>query len=612
MSARKLLLPLLVSLMVCPCWSATLLVGHQGETPYSSISTALAASTDGDTILVSAGIYAVTTGETFPLQMKSGVSLIHRVTNSRPRIHASGGVSALVFNGVSRVLVQGFLITGGETGTKGAGLLFSSANGFIRDCVISDNYARRSGGGVLCTSGSSPEFENCLFENNTGDSFGGGAHCENGSSPLFKNCTFLANTGGGISCQQGGSPKFVGCRILGNEGIIGAGVYCSSASPFFQDCLFTGNKADTHINPVGGGLFCTDSMVSLRHCVISGNTAKGSGGGVVADQSTVSLGGCAVVGNSTKGKGGGVLFSTLSKVSMNSCILAGNSADEGGGIFSSISELQASGCIIQGNTAPVGAWLSTGNLLPSGLISEVTMANSIILNGTADVRNDDHSPISIRHSIVDESIPGAGNLDTDPLFVSGANGTWKGVTYPSVAPYQTVLTTASPSSWAPDQFADGSMFLLPDTSLTTLFPIVSNTTQTLTVWGDASSVAHIGGAFQILGFRLSLGSPCIDSGSNVLHGTAGNMVWSFGDYAGRVRAADGNGDGQPVIDMGAFEYGYPPLAGDINGDGDINRLDFIQLLLYWRSVLQPSPVPGDQNGDLVFDTNDLLCLLRDW
>jgi len=156
------------------------------------------------------------------------------------------------------------------------------------------------------------------------------------------------------------------------------------------------------------------------------------------------------------------------------------------------------------------------------------------------------------------------------------------------------------------------MFLKPDSSKSTLFPIVSNTTQTIMVWGDASGVAHPGGAFEILCFRFSPASPCIDSGSNSLHGTPGELIWNLGDFDGFVRAVDGNGDGKPVIDMGAFEYGDPPLVGDIDGDGSIGVLDLLQVHLLWRKGLPPSPVPGDQNGDLVFDSRDLLCLLRDW
>jgi hypothetical protein len=46
-------------------------------------------------------------------------------------------------------------------------------------------------------------------------------------------------------------------------------------------------------------------------------------------------------------------------------------------------------------------------------------------------------------------------------------------------------------------------------------------------------------------YRLQTGSPAIDTGTNV--------AIAARDLAGQPRIADGNGDGIPVIDMGAFE-----------------------------------------------------------
>ncbi len=607
-----LVISLLLLFLRIPCWSATLLVSPTDEAPFSTITSALMASTSGDTILVSAGIYAVTTGESFPLQMKTGVSVRSASPTEKPEIHASGGQVVMEFKGISKGLLEGFRITGGQTETKGAGLSFSSTTSIIRNCIITGNRARGSGGGILCTNGSSPVIEDCLIEKNTGDSFGGGAHCENGSSPVFRRCVFYANSGGGVSCQQGASPRFISCQFLDNQAVVGAGVFCSSAAPHFLECMISGNRADMLLRPVGGGLFCTDSTVILKGCLVSNNTAKGEGGGIIADQSTVFLNNCAVVGNSTGGKGGGLLLTTFSDAHLTNCIIAGNKSSEGGAFFSAASSTQASGCTIQGNTAPAGAWLSTGDLLSEDLFSHVSLANSVIRNGTSSLRNEDQSVITVWNSNVQGGFAGTGNLDSDPLFISNTSGTWSAVSFPSASFFQTALSAAPSSNWLPNQFADGSMFLKPDTSKATLFPIVSNTTQTLMVWGDASDAASPGGSFEILSYRFSAGSPCIDSGSNTLHGDAGDSIWSLGDYEGRVRAADGNGDGISEIDMGAFEFGDPPLVGDMNGDESINALDLFQVHRLWKSELLPAPVPGDQNGDRRLDSRDLLCLLRGW
>jgi hypothetical protein len=49
-------------------------------------------------------------------------------------------------------------------------------------------------------------------------------------------------------------------------------------------------------------------------------------------------------------------------------------------------------------------------------------------------------------------------------------------------------------------------------------------------------------------YRLSIGSPAIDAGTN----SAPDLTML--DLAGKPRIVDGDGDGNPVIDMGAFEF----------------------------------------------------------
>ncbi len=59
--------------------------------------------------------------------------------------------------------------------------------------------------------------------------------------------------------------------------------------------------------------------------------------------------------------------------------------------------------------------------------------------------------------------------------------------------------------------------------------------------------------------RLALGSACIDSGDNTYSNDAELTL----DLAGNDRIIDGNGDGVPTVDMGAYEY----LMSDCNGNG---------------------------------------------
>lgn len=51
-------------------------------------------------------------------------------------------------------------------------------------------------------------------------------------------------------------------------------------------------------------------------------------------------------------------------------------------------------------------------------------------------------------------------------------------------------------------------------------------------------------------FKLQAKSPAIDAGTKYGHGRLGGGE----DFAGKDRVIDGNGDGQPVVDLGAIEY----------------------------------------------------------
>ena len=55
-------------------------------------------------------------------------------------------------------------------------------------------------------------------------------------------------------------------------------------------------------------------------------------------------------------------------------------------------------------------------------------------------------------------------------------------------------------------------------------------------------------------FRLAPISPCVDAGNN-------SAVTVPEDYDGTQRIFDGDGDMNPVVDMGAFEYGSGAVVG---------------------------------------------------
>ena len=82
-------------------------------------------------------------------------------------------------------------------------------------------------------------------------------------------------------------------------------------------------------------------------------------------------------------------------------------------------------------------------------------------------------------------------------------------------------------------------------------------------------------------YRLSTGSPCIDTGNN----TPPNISMPLTDLFGYTRIADG-GIGSPIVDMGAYEYDKDPPTGGILvvTEGDT------KILLNWSRFIDPGGI----------------------
>ncbi len=55
-----------------------------------------------------------------------------------------------------------------------------------------------------------------------------------------------------------------------------------------------------------------------------------------------------------------------------------------------------------------------------------------------------------------------------------------------------------------------------------------------------------------------------------------------------------------------------PIPGDLNGDGVVDVSDLLILLSAWGACENPANCPADLNGDGTVDTSDLLLLLANW
>jgi predicted outer membrane repeat protein len=159
-------------------------------------------------------------------------------------------------------------------------LFIQSASGDPEQCIIDceggpESYRR--GFTIVTGSPETTALRGIKVANGFDEILGGGVYCSQ-ASPTFENCIFADCTaefsvgGGGVYCQLG-SPVFIDCRFERNTAAVGGGgIYVIySGSVRFERCVFSENAAGT-----GGGCRIDDTeSAQLVDCVFWGNTAVG-------------------------------------------------------------------------------------------------------------------------------------------------------------------------------------------------------------------------------------------------------------------------------------------------------------------------------------------------
>ncbi len=256
----------------------------------------------------------------------------------------------------------------------------------IVDCIISENLAMQTGGGIGCGRDSSPTINNCTISGNTAISDGGGIFSLD-SNATITNCTISENWswlyGGGIFCEYL-QPVITNCLISGNWAFIGGGgIDCFVSNPTITNCTISNN---TSISYHGGGIYCGSSSAKIMNCTISGNSAYLNGGGVH----------CHGGGQGSK------------NVEVTNCTFGLNSASRDGSSISCESStiMMVRNCILWGDLASQGAEIFIG-----GGFSSLSISYSNVQGGQSG------SQVYVNNAL----IWGDGNIDADPFFTDPEN-----------------------------------------------------------------------------------------------------------------------------------------------------------------------------------------------
>jgi hypothetical protein len=201
-------------------WSGLSPICQAPDGPMKTIRSAIAATSDGDRVVVADGVYTGTDNRGILFNNRRIVLASQNgAENCIIDAEGAGRIFTMADNLTPETVIEGFTLRNGQASEGGAFWFHHSNRATIRDCIIMSSSAG-IGGGVLTRIDSAPTFVNCSFIGNTADR-GGGVAAIHKSAPVFINCTFFDNAaadeGGAIYVEFTASPVVINSSIAGNH-----------------------------------------------------------------------------------------------------------------------------------------------------------------------------------------------------------------------------------------------------------------------------------------------------------------------------------------------------------------------------------------------------------
>jgi len=338
--------------------------------PFATIQYGINSSLNGDTVLVQPGTYT------------ENINFIGK--------NISVGSLALTTNDTS--YISQTIIDGSESGSV---VTFSSSEdstSILNGFTIRNGFAL-AGGGIYCDA-SSPSLINLKISENSASTLGGGIYSDHSGHPVVESSEVTNNTagaGGGINCQNNAGITLANTLVNNNQAeYTGGGLDMHTGVLRANDCVFNNNVVQHQMTGYGGGLSLQGSTsdISLLNCQIQGNTAPNRGGGIYCGDANPTLTNVLITDNR---------------------ITASGNYDGGSGIYN-----PGTGSFI--NVTIANNWAPNRGAIYGA--SGAVFTNSIIWHNTPSLSP---SIVATYSNIEDNSIPGASNLNTDPLFIDMYN-----------------------------------------------------------------------------------------------------------------------------------------------------------------------------------------------
>ena len=249
---------------------------------------------------------------------------------------------------------------GNNKAKYGGGIYFKRATAVITNCKITGNSASGHVGGLFNNYYSVCTVNDSEFSNNTSSEKAGAVINNNNSELEINNTVFLNNKaatdGGALYINNDANAVYMnGCTLRKNTAKWGAGIYANGgARAIVGQTQFVDNAASQN----GGAVWIGNSDNSsgeFRECKFTGNSASLNGGGVyVQGKGTVTLFSCIMKNqHADNGKGGAIYAGDLDKslIGLTDVNITENNAKEGGAVYANKAAIGLKGlCKIKYNT----------------------------------------------------------------------------------------------------------------------------------------------------------------------------------------------------------------------------------------------------------------------
>ncbi len=518
--------------------------------PFCSITFAVAAASDGDTIHIAPATYVEN------VVLDKNLVLIGTAGYRATIVDGASAGSVFVINPGSTAAITGLSIIHGKA-QYGGGIRVGSENSrddgvlTLADCLVAGNTADDGGGLLTCGI---TRVERCLFIGND------------------------AQSGGGISnyyCRS--RNDFLSIRdslFEFNTASFGAGFFNGTGGYLIlEDCIFRFNQSS---HSGGAGALDDDCLVELHRCVVASNSAIFDGGAIYNGYDGYLKIEDSILSDSAAGRHGGAIYMVASVDLVRSQLLRNRSGGNGGAVFcrasdpaagqttvidSIVSENEAAGSgggIYQRNDNGSGGVFVTRSEISrnrAGLYGGGIFGgsdcwwNSIFVNDSAILAND---------ALVEGGgmylVDGCTKATLSASTIAGNSApSGGGVVNSSGATTELHLTIVAGNLGSPGPdcygaFTSKGYNLVGDTSDCTITG--DNTGNLLDV--DPLFVDPAAGDYS-----LQPVSPGVDAGDP-------GLLPAGSDVAGNPRLLDGNLDRSMVVDMGAYEFDHVHL--EVTGD----------------------------------------------